>query len=643
MANDSLRRLQCGLDDIAPRVPLRAGPLTLQFGNGDLWYLRYGDLEVLRRVYAAVRDPGWATIPIALRDLVIADRGDSFRIRFSAVHRERGIHFEWQGEIEGGADGSVVFRMDGAARTTFLRNRIGICVLHPIEECSGKPCEVVHTDGVVEPGVFPGLISPHQPFKNIREIRHQVAPGLQARVAFAGDVFEMEDQRNWTDLSFKTYSTPLEFPIPAEVRDGTRIEQSVSLRLEGSPPARPRAKLEKTLSLLSGQFPMPDIGLGVSSPGLPPDERALKHLGLLRPKHLRVDLRPAAPEMGGRVESATAEAARLGAALEVALFLPPSGAGGLDPALALLDTCPARIARVLLFDHAGLPASPGDLARVRQALGSRRPAPIVGTGAAGNFADLNRSRPAPSGVDFYCYSANPQVHASDNATIVENLRGLGETVDTARSFSGGRPLVVSPLTIRTRRKPGPADPDGPGGPLPPGADPRQISLFGAGWTACSLGYLASADVRSVTYFETVGWPGVLAPSGGVPGMTACGVQPGAVFPLYHVLADFAEHAGGRIVRTRSNDPLSFDGVALACERRLRVIVASWLNEPQTVRIDGVVGRPRVRRLNSGNVVRAMQDPAEFRSAEAPELPGDGSRPAVVLEPYEVVRLDWLME
>ena len=48
---------------------------------------------------------------------------------------------------------------------------------------------------------------------------------------FAGDVFEMEDQRNWTDASYKTYCTPLALPFPVEIPEGARISQSVTLTL----------------------------------------------------------------------------------------------------------------------------------------------------------------------------------------------------------------------------------------------------------------------------------------------------------------------------------------------------------------------------------------------------------------------------
>ncbi len=39
----------------------------------------------------------------------------------------------------------------------------------------------------------------------------------------------MEDQRNWTDASYKTYSTPLALPFPVEIRAGETVEQTVTL------------------------------------------------------------------------------------------------------------------------------------------------------------------------------------------------------------------------------------------------------------------------------------------------------------------------------------------------------------------------------------------------------------------------------
>ncbi len=43
-----------------------------------------------------------------------------------------------------------------------------------------------------------------------------------------GEVFEMEDQRNWTDASFKTYCRPLALPIPYRLEPSTPVRQTDS-------------------------------------------------------------------------------------------------------------------------------------------------------------------------------------------------------------------------------------------------------------------------------------------------------------------------------------------------------------------------------------------------------------------------------
>src|SRR5436189_43618 len=67
--------------------------------------------------------------------------------------------------------------------------------------------------------------------RNVRALTHAVGPGCAVEVRFDGEVFETEDQRNWTDASFKTYGTPLAQPFPVWIERGTQIEQSVSVKL----------------------------------------------------------------------------------------------------------------------------------------------------------------------------------------------------------------------------------------------------------------------------------------------------------------------------------------------------------------------------------------------------------------------------
>ena len=195
-------------------VRLRAGPLTMLLDPETAFLRRIclGNIEILRGIYGAVRDRNWGTVEPVLSGLAVESAEDGFHVRFTCVCRRAEIHYGWEGEISGNDAGMVAYRMRGEARSTFLRNRIGLCVLHPIAECAGRPCIVRFQDGSVLLGDFPRDIAPQQPFKNLQTLAHELLPGLRAQVRFEGEIFEMEDQRNWSDASFKTYGTPLALP-----------------------------------------------------------------------------------------------------------------------------------------------------------------------------------------------------------------------------------------------------------------------------------------------------------------------------------------------------------------------------------------------------------------------------------------------
>ncbi|MCI0348720.1 MAG: hypothetical protein L0Z53_04785, partial [Acidobacteriales bacterium] len=199
--------LYYGRDDPLPEsISLRAGPLTLLYENGDLRYIRLGEHEIVRRIYVAVRDRNWGTVSPGLSNVQMDIQSALFHISYEAEHTQDELDFFWRGVITGEQDGTIVFSMEGEARSTFLRNRIGFCVLHPIRECAGTACNIEHVDGSTEDSAFPvyigpqhivdGISKPHHPFEEMRAMTYPVMAGLWAEIRFAGDIFEMEDQRN---------------------------------------------------------------------------------------------------------------------------------------------------------------------------------------------------------------------------------------------------------------------------------------------------------------------------------------------------------------------------------------------------------------------------------------------------------------
>ena len=112
--------------------------------------------------------------------------------------------------------------------SNFRYNRIGFCILHPPATTAGRPYRGLARTGAIR-GTLPKFIGP-QRFENgtyiplfpaVRQLALDLAGGATIRLDFEGDWFEMEDQRNWTDHSFKTYCTPLALPFPRTAQRGS--------------------------------------------------------------------------------------------------------------------------------------------------------------------------------------------------------------------------------------------------------------------------------------------------------------------------------------------------------------------------------------------------------------------------------------
>ncbi|MCZ6681403.1 MAG: hypothetical protein O7E52_29665 [Candidatus Poribacteria bacterium] len=640
-----LRTLYYGKDEPLPeQKALRAGPLSLIFEAADLRYIRLGDHEILRRVYVAIRDRNWDTIAPALSNVQIESADDSFHITYDVENRGGDIDFFWQGTITGDARGTITFTMAGEARATFLRNRIGFCVLHPMA-CAGSPCRVEKVDGTVEQGAFPKYISPHQPFMDMTVISHEVVPGVKAEVRFDGDIFEMEDQRNWTDASYKTYCTPLRIPYPVEVKAGTKISQSITLTLKGelSDATKGLAHGAGLTFSIDESFaaPIPRIGLGVASHGQSLTPQELERLRALNLSHLRVDLNLTQSDYESALRAATDEAKALGVPLEIALTLSDAADDELKGLVVALERIKPAVCAWLIFHTAEMSTSAQWIELARRYLSDATPDAKIGAGTNAYFTELNRERPPVELVDVVCYSMNPQVHAFDNSSLVETLEAQAVTVDSARQFADGLPIAVTPVTLKARFNPnatGP-EPEPAPGELPAPVDERQMSLFGAGWTVGSLKYLAQSSLFSVTYYETTGWRGVMETEGGSALPEKFRSISGAVFPLYHVLADVGEFRGGEVLLARSNAPLQVDGIALRKDGMTRVVLANLSPESQHVAVGHLSERVRVHHLNETNAQAAMHAPEAFR-AQAGELlqTTDGTLELHLL-PYAIARID----
>jgi hypothetical protein len=228
-----------------------------------------------------------------------------------------------------------------------------------------------------------------------------------------------------------------------------------------------------------------------------------------------------------------------------------------------------RIARVIVYETGRPMASRDAVAVVARRLHADGGNVAVGRGTVGNFTELNRNRPEPGSAALLAYPICPQIHATDDLSVVENLAAQADTVRTARSFAPAAHLAVGPVSLA--RRPDPFAAGQSGGAEQPAGDPRQASPLGAAWTLGSIKHLAEAGADSVTYFDATGPFGVMDADG----------RP---FPLFGVLAAVGEFAGGEVIECL-DEPMSFAALAVCKDDRARLVVANLLSRRQCVEID----------------------------------------------------------
>ncbi len=533
-----------------PRI-LRAGKLSVELVSGNLRYIRWDGAEVLRAVSFIVRDKDWGTYNPMISGLTVDEDGTSFRVALHAVAQDAGQHFSYDAQIEGHADGRLVFHGRGETTGGFLTNRTGFVILHPIDGIAGAPVRIEHVDGQVVDDTFPDLIDPVQPMMTLRRLTHTTPGGLRVDTLMEGDTFEMEDQRNWTDASYKTYVRPLALPWPYRIAPGEVIDQRITVTISGQ--GRGVQALEAT-ELTPGApiGAVPPLGIGLRPEDAATALGAMDRLSALRPAYMVLHHDPRAGHDMASLAAMLAVARAMGAEpwLEVVIQSPDTE-GALAELRALGETSRALgspFATVLVSPAADMkctlpgstwPPTPdaADLyAATRKAFAGAR----IGGGMFSYFTELNRKRPPAALLDLISFTTSPMVHAGDDRSVMETREAHPAIIKTVGQIVGATPWAIGPSAIGVRDNPyGAAAKANPGNirQAMNWNDPRQRGLLGAAW---NLGYVAD--------FATGGAAAIaLGAATGPFGLVASAADfgqdwfddHGGVFPAFHVLRGLA--------------------------------------------------------------------------------------------------------
>lgn len=475
---------------------LICGELSVVVQANGLGAVRLGEVEVLRGLTHPVRNADWGTYLTAV--LSEEWNGRVFLRRFSELG---GV---FHGLLRLTLDTSV---LEAELELTFPDgaevNRAGFTLLHPIRDVTGEALALVHPDRSESLSRFPALISPSQPARNIAGLKHQVR-GVAVDIAMEGDVFEMEDQRNWSDASFKTYCRPLSLPYPYRIGPGDVVRQKVTIRLAAS-----RMGALSLARPTRSTVRMPEV-LMAHEAGLSSVDRLEAFAGM--PVLFRLDRHT--PDRDLQVVAGRRTAMEI-------VFDDRSDL--LDQIARAQGMCPLRVTALpRAFLKSYQPGStwpdgmqPADaLPHLRAAF----PDALIGGGSLTNFTELNRCRPCPRDVDFVTFGNTAIVHAADDLSVWQTIEALDDIVASANSIAEGRPLHLGLMSIGMRSNPygSQVAPNPQRLRLPMAQDdPRQAEGFAAAYAVAVLSAAARGGVASLALAMPDGPLGAAGPLGDV--------------------------------------------------------------------------------------------------------------------------------
>jgi hypothetical protein len=445
-------------------------------------------------------------------------------------------------------------------------------------------------DGITQ-GLFPASNDMHFVARDKRALK----------VVSTGKILEAEDQRNWTDNTYKIYSGSLAEPRPFVIENGITWEQRVEF--EVSPPT---GAAEDGTRIIAKDIPsLPRIGLQFNGEALLPSDDLEKALFILDIDHIRVN-----------EESLTAQkiatVSKSGLTLEAALLSSHQGAELSREVEHLSSRVPAG-SRLLIHRESREIVQSGDLPK-NKSLNSYIP------GSDAYLVDLHRNK-----YDFgdaVSYSMVPTIHSTDPETIFKTLYTQRESIEFAKKFVAQQ-VSISPITFSTRGNPETGHSRGNRINFAQPEMAAQIKeLSAAAWTLGSVFALASAGAYSGTWHELFGEYGVIYSEGSAIKFS----------PTFHALAALGAHHAHEITIATSLDN---SWVAFEDRETRNMVVASQRPWPVEITSKVLAGYKTIQSLHADECDKASQIMDWWSYAEINPLIGDLP---LSLTPFEVLLL-----
>jgi hypothetical protein len=444
-------------------------------GDGWIGPVRCAGREILRRIFVTARDRNWQEVRPTKFERTIDEAKRTARL--CARHTSELVDFAWQGDLTVSPDGrSLRFEFEGHALRDMELCRLGLVVLHPVEAMVGSTVTASH-EQTTEKMVIARQLAPQpiiqglpgamtEPFSALLIQREDFGT---LELAFGGERFELEDQRNWGDASFKSYCTPLRLGFPRAIEENTVIRHSVQAHY--TPPASaPR-------TVASDPAPSADA-IPLRLPVFGRVWRTDTPLAAAAWDYLHVDL-------SGRDHRMLASLLQASGTQQLEIGLDAD----VEPAsladwVNVIGEHRARIVRILLYGQAVSLPSVAALEHWHRAMGDAfTPRLPIFAATRGYFVEFNRAVPFTPPVDGIAFPLTATVHSDDPETVMSNVGTVRDMAETARRLTKTAAVALVPLALYH----------------PQATKPVQVAeAFLLEWLTATRRHATAAGVTSIT-------------------------------------------------------------------------------------------------------------------------------------------------
>jgi len=516
--------------------------------------IKYNNIEILKLISFLVRDKNWNNYSPEI-------------IKTSSYNKDQQLHFEFDlkyGDVEqlevklllSIGSNSVKLIANGKFLTDFWTNRIGFNLLLPLDGVVNQQVIVSKSDQTTETLKYPLIIQPDQPMVKFNNLSYEMFDSIALNIRFDGIHFEMEDQRNWGDASYKIYSGSLLDPFPYKENKNSAFHQEIEITVREKNNSLKTISNQNIIPLnIQEEYAMPKIGIKVDNETNGIDIVNVDFVYHLVDFERNTESKPNFNNLPIYLVALIDHTKKVKDIVKDIKDYILSNKISVDKILI----CP----KIYLnsFQPAGEWPSVPKLGDYYKEAKIQLPDVHIFSGMVTNFTELNRKKPDGK-FDGINFSFTPIVHDASDYGVLDTPNSLKYILHSVNNFSKDTPIHIGPMTLGMHFNPY-------GEKLAANIDqvrlemtdfdPRHDSLIGLNWTIAVFAETLSKNTKFITIASLKGVHGILTESN----------QKRPLFYLYEVLLYFKN---AKIYKIEKMNSIS--GVKLVKEKKMYYLLTN---------------------------------------------------------------------